>query len=424
MTATIKTDFAAIGDNVKVDSALGAFDPANFDPTDPKFLQNPYPTYAAFRDNAPVSKVAYPDLPGRKPASSFWVFDAKQIENACGPQKAEFLKKPANFDPIMRGIFTMDLEDHTLARKALDPMVAEIIAMATASAKRSSNRLLTEILKGPKREIDFVSAFAVPMTQEVFFEVFGLADLTKQKEVVDFVAKIFEYKDSTKTDAEQLEGEKAVTDLATKFFAPFADPTTQYPDGTLLSLLINLSVNPFHRIGHAASFCVGGYLSNQFLLVLGLHHTLGDTVASVAMAQAVAQAHTNPALLKHAIDEIMRFDAPLQMADRVAAKDTKLGGVEIKMNDKVTLVYGSANRDAARFAPNPDSMDLARGDGSGFAFGNGIHECIAYAMAYAVAMEGFKALFTLLPNMVLKKPVAQFHPSPYYRRIDSLVIKF
>lgn len=424
MTATIKTDFAAIGDNIQEDSASGAFDPAKFNPTDSKFLQNPYPTYVAFRANAPVAKVIYPDIPGRKSESGFWVFDEAQIQNVCGSQKKEFLKKPVGFDLVKRGIFTMDPPDHTFARTALDQMVAAIIALATASAKTTSNKLLTAILKSPKREIDFVNTFAEPMTREVFFEVFGLPDPTEQKEVVDAVAKIFEYTDPTKTDAQQKEAEKAVSDLATRFFAPLADPLTQYPPGTLISLLKTLSGNPIHRIGHAASFCVGGYLSNQFLLTLGLHHILGNPFAKAEMASAVAKADTDPGLLKNAIDEIMRFDAPLQMAERYAAKDTTLGGVPIKKNDKVTLVYGSANRDAAIFTANPDLLNLTRAEGPGFAFGNGIHECIAYAMAYTVAMEGFKALFTLLPNVVLKNPIAQFYPSPYYRRIDSLIIKF
>ena len=262
------------------------------------------------------------------------------------------------------------------------------------------------------------------MTQEVFFEIFGLPDPAEQKEVREAVAKIFELTDPVKTDAEQQQSETAVTSLATKFFVPPIDPLKKPPADTLLSLIYGLTGNPLHRAGHAASFCVGGYLSNQFLLTLGLQHTLGDPVAKRAMSDAVAQADANPGLLKQAIDEIMRFDAPLQMGDRVAAEDTDLGGVEIKKNDRVTLVYGSANHDAALFTSGADLLNLARGEGSGFAFGNGIHECIAYAMAKTVATEGFKALFTRLPNVELKNSLAEFYPSPYYRRIDSLVIKF
>ena len=424
MSTKIEPDFAAVNTNNVKDLPLSVFNPVKFDPTDPMFLQNPYPTYADFRANAPVAKVIYPDMPGRKSVSSFWVFNAALIKEVCGTQKARFLKKPAGFDRIKRGVFTMDPTDHTDARKALDPMVSAIIKLATASAKTVSDKLLTDILKGPKREVDFVDAFAIPMTQEVFFEIFGLPDPTEQKEVREAVAKIFDSTDLTKTDAEQQEAETAVTSLATKFFLPPIDPLKKPPADTLLSLIYELTGNPFHRAGHAASFCVGGYLSNQFLLTLGLHHTLENSIAKAAMADAVAKADTSPDLLKNAISEIMRFDAPLQMGDRVAAEDTPLGGIAIKKNDRVTLVYGSANRDAALFTTNPDLLELTSTRGPGFAFGNGIHECIAYAIANTVATEGFKALFTRLPNVELKNSIAEFYPSPYYRRIDSLIIKF
>ncbi len=424
MNASLKTSFLSTTENTGGVLTTGGFSPAQFDPTTPAFLQNPYPSYAEFRKNAPVAKVNYPAVPSRKPESSFWVFNDELIKEVCGPKKEMFLKKIKDSDSEKRGLFTMDPPDHTHARALLDPMVAAIIATATASAQRLSGEILTGILSSTKKEIDFVAAFAEPLTQQVFFEVFGLSDQNEQQKVAEQVSKIFEYVDITKSDAEQEKAEKATTAMATKFYLDFANPFKKFPAGTLLALLKTLSGNAIHRAGHAASFCVGGYLSNQFLLAQGLQNILGDTDAKAAMVNAVLTATTKPNLLKDAIDEIMRFDAPLQMADRYAAQNTSLGGVAIQKDDRVTLVFGSANRDVKRFPSNPDMLDLTRGGGPGFAFGHGIHECIAYALTYTVATEGFKALFTRLPNLALKNSIAEYWPSPYYRRINTLMVKF
>lgn len=405
---------------------MPALNLTTFDPTSPGFLQDPYPTYEAFRTGAPVAKIKYPDVPGRKPESSFWVFDDALIREVCDSKnKKIFLKQKLDTGTADRGLFTMDPEDHTEARKLLEPMVAAITAKAITSAAKVANDIVSAILQGPKKEIDFVAAFAEPFTQQVFFEVFGVADTSEQAHIVSRVQTIFEYLDLTMTDVQQSKADTAKYEMAVKLDDLFKQPMQKDTlMGWLKTMPIPTVLDRRHRAGHATSFCVGGYLSNQFLLALGLQHTLGDTKAKADMQHAANQADSEPLLLQNAIDEIMRFDAPLQMADRYAAQDTLLGEVNILKDDRVTLVYGSANRDVKRFALNPELLDLTRGGGHGFAFGHGIHECIAYVLARTVATAGFKTLFTRLPNLALKNPIARYWPSPYYRRIDTLMVTF
>jgi cytochrome P450 len=101
-----------------------------------------------------------------------------------------------------------------------------------------------------------------------------------------------------------------------------------------------------------------------------------------------------------ALEEFMRFDAPLQLFERTATKDTELGGVAIKAGQKIAALIGSANRDSTVFE-NADEMDVTRDSNPHIGFGAGIHFCLGAPLARLEMGISLPALWEKYPDMSL-----------------------
>lgn len=110
-------------------------------------------------------------------------------------------------------------------------------------------------------------------------------------------------------------------------------------------------------------------------------------------------------LTDKALEEFMRFDAPLQLFERTATKDTELGGVAIEAGQKIAALIGSANRDSTVFE-NADEMDVTRDSNPHIGFGAGIHFCLGAPLARLEMGVSLPALWEKYPDMSLaSKPV-------------------
>lgn len=126
------------------------------------------------------------------------------------------------------------------------------------------------------------------------------------------------------------------------------------------------------------------------------------------------------ALTETALEEFMRFDAPLQLFERTATKDTELGGVEIAAGQKIAALIGSANRDPAIFE-NADEMNIARDPNPHIGFGAGIHFCLGAPLARLEMGVSLPALWEKFPEMSLaSEPVRR--PTFVLRGYESVAI--
>ncbi|WP_235032010.1 cytochrome P450 [Actinacidiphila yanglinensis] len=145
---------------------------------------------------------------------------------------------------------------------------------------------------------------------------------------------------------------------------------------------------------------------------------VGDAVA----AAGTAAAGSGPELLRDAVEEMLRHDTPLQMFERWVLDDIEVGGTAIPRGSEVALLFGSANRDPARF-PDPDRFDITRPAAANkhLTFGAGIHYCLGAPLARLELTASFGAFLRDAPGMrLVEEPV--WRPGYVIRGLEQLLV--
>jgi cytochrome P450 len=132
----------------------------------------------------------------------------------------------------------------------------------------------------------------------------------------------------------------------------------------------------------------------------------------------------DPAAIDNAIEELARYDAPVQVAARVATDSLEIGGKPIRRGEVVECWIGAANRDPDRF-PNPDHLDLRRHDNRHLAFGHGPHFCVGAALARLLARIAIPAVLRRLPDLRLAvvPDELRWKPIVTFRALEALPVR-
>lgn len=159
------------------------------------------------------------------------------------------------------------------------------------------------------------------------------------------------------------------------------------------------------------------------LLLVAGHETTSNLIANATLAlghhrDQLELLARNPTLVPAAIEELLRWDSPVQVTGRVTLSLARLAGRHLRRGEHVAVMIGAANRDPAVF-PDPDRLDVARPAPAHLAFGHGAHYCVGAALARAEAAEVLRRL-----TMAEWKLVAWEHaPSSSFRRLSKVTIE-
>jgi cytochrome P450 len=127
----------------------------------------------------------------------------------------------------------------------------------------------------------------------------------------------------------------------------------------------------------------------------------------------------NPAIAPSAVNELLRFDAPVQTTSREALGDVQVHGKLIRRGQRVRVLLGSANHDDAHFV-EPDKLDLRRDGARLISFGHGIHTCIGAALARLEAQVAFPEIVRRFPGLTLLEKDLQWTKSLSFRGLQRL----
>jgi cytochrome P450 len=130
----------------------------------------------------------------------------------------------------------------------------------------------------------------------------------------------------------------------------------------------------------------------------------------------------NPSDIKNGVEELLRYDAPIQVVSRWAAEDVEMSGKIIHSGDMLTIYIGSANRDPEQFI-NPDQLDFSRRTRN-LAFGSGIHYCLGLFLAKLEAQIAIKTLIQRLPDIHLSNDKLEWEKTASIRRLQNLNVLF
>lgn len=155
------------------------------------------------------------------------------------------------------------------------------------------------------------------------------------------------------------------------------------------------------------------------LLLLAGHETTQNLIGNGVHAllrhpEQLSRLRGEPALMKPAIEELLRFDSPVQFTSRCLREDVRLGEIDLPRGMRVGLMIGSAHRDSSAFA-DPDGLDLAREHNPHVAFGAGIHFCLGAMLARTEAAIALRVLLSRLPGLALADGA-----TPVYRDMLTL----
>jgi cytochrome P450 len=247
-----------------------------------------------------------------------------------------------------------------------------------------------------KGEMDLIDDYVFPLPITVIAELLGVSAEDRDK--------FREWSDAAVSgDATQEYVEKVLLphmQAFTGYLRAMFEEKRKNPEDDLISALVRAE-----EAGDKLS--EDELLAMVFLLLVAGHETTVNLIGNGMLAllqhpDQLQKLKDDPSLVKPAIEELLRYDGPVETStERFAREDVRIGGTVIPRGEMVTVVIASADHDPERF-PDPEVLDITRADNKHLAFGKGIHFCLGAPLA---RMEGQIAINTLLrrmPNLRLK----------------------
>lgn len=374
-------------------------------PFEPGFYDNPYRQYAEIQAERPIHKselgpwlvTRWDDVHAvlRKPGTSV---EERNIAHE-GPSRREQLADLVEGREVRRSqaILNIDPPDHTrirrLVSKAFTPRAVEQIRARTGE-------MVDEILddlatrEGP---VDLISELAFPLPFAVISEMLGMPEgdrdqlRTWSHLVTQFLDPILAFQNAEAIFEASDHMWEVVNDA-------IAWKKARGDEGDLLSALIAAEDD-------GDTLSDSELVENVVLLFLAGHETTVNLIGNGVHAllehpDQLARLVADPSLDVNAVEELLRFDSPVQFSRRIALEELEIDGHVVAPGEFVMTCLGAANRDPLKFGPTAGELDLGRADArEHVSFGSGVHHCLGAALARLEGQEAIGRLVRRFPEI-------------------------
>ena len=365
---------------------------------DPEFIRNPYPVLAELRAvGKPVWHESMQLWLAATHADASAVLRSKTLGRIFTPHEPDDLWETFNWlhaDSIMENEGSKHTRLRTLVSKAFNRSQIERLAPRIDS-------IITELLDvcHDKKEFDLLADFAEPLPVRVIAELLGVSrsDENHLRPWSQAIVKMYEF---DVTPDEEAHAEKASREFA-DMITDMVEHRKAKPTNDLVSELAQVEDS-------GEKLTLRELIATCVLLLNAGHEASVNAfgngfVAALNDGEASALLRTQPrSIAETAVEEFLRFDAPLQLFERTAMSDTEINGVVIKSGEKIAALLGSANRDEKVF-DNPDTFNVSRTPNSHIAFGGGIHFCLGAPLARLEMNRSLPALFERFPSISIRE---------------------
>jgi cytochrome P450 len=369
----------------------------------PEFKQDPYPFYAKLRAEHPVFPVTLPD------GQTAWLIT--RYDDAASALKDRRFSKdqlnsgqkrpwvPAFFKPLTRNMLDLDDPDHarlrSLVHKAFTPKMVENIRGRVES-------LTEELLDAvqPRGRMDLVQEYALPLPTAIIAQMLGVpAD--ERHRFHRWSSAIISSQSSKWGAVWAIPHGIAFVRYIRKLIRLRRDD----PQSNLTSALVQAE-----EAGDKLN--EDELLAMIFLLLVAGHETTVNLIANGTLTLLrhpgqMEKLRDDPSLAESAVEELLRFDGPLETAtERYALEDVVISDCTVPRGALVYVVLASANRDERQFE-KPDTLDVTRRNNRHLAFGQGVHYCMGAPLARLEAQIALNTLLRRAPHLRLDVPEAQ-----------------
>jgi cytochrome P450 len=391
----------------------------------PEMLADPYPVYHQLRATRPVCRV---------PALDAWVvtsYDAvttslrnPQLSSDRFPRVRKRLA-PRGLDALVddrvRSMIHMDPPDHTrlrgLVNKAFTPRAVDAM-------EGRIQVLVDELLDAvqARKQMDVIHDLAYPLPVTVIAELLGVPaeDRDRFKRWSDEISFALAGDVTVLPEAVLRRVAEARKELA-DYFRAVVTLRRRDPGDDLLTALVRAEDG-------------GGRLtedelySTAVLLLVAGNETTTNLIGNGLLAllrhpDQMRRVWDDPALVPLAVEEMLRYDSPVQLTTRLAKANLEMHGTTIRQGEWVYLALGAANRDPAQFR-EPDRFDVNRADNKHLAFGAGPHFCLGAPLARLEAQAAFRTLRRRCPELRLGAETPEYRNNFNLRGLKALSVVF
>jgi cytochrome P450 len=393
-----------------------------FNPMDPEFVADPYPMYQRLQADDPVHHSPL----------GFWVL-TRYADVMASLRDPRLVKEPiaafvaARFGmavpPPGLGLSMLDRDppDHTrlrgLVSKAFTPKALERLR---PDIQRLVDGLLDQV--DGHGEMDLIDEFAYPLPVNVICDMLGVP-VKDHERFKQWGLDIARGLDAIMLPPDSEVGQRSIAGrrALAQYFRELIAQRRAAPRDDMLSALIAAEeagdkLNEEELLATCILLLVAGHETTVNLIGNG-------TLALLRHPAELRRLRDDPGIIGTAVEELLRFDGPVQRTARIPSEDIVVGGRTIPKGELVMPFLGAADRDPAQF-PDPQRLDLTRADNRHIAFGLGIHFCLGAPLA---RMEGQIAINTLLkrlPKLALATDKPEFRQSLTLRGLQSLPVSF
>ncbi len=396
---------------------------------DPAVLADPYPFYRRLREKDPVHW---------DPFLHAWIVtgyqDAITVLHKFSADRIRTPEKLSSMgcdglNPIARvmlkQLLFMDAASHTrlrgLAATAFSPRRVELLRVHIQEiAEHLIDKVIDKCLYREHGELDVIGDFAEPFPAIVTAEMLGVptADYVRLK---DWSADFAEMLGNLQHNADRAPRLLQSLDEMILYFRSAIREKEKRPTEGLIYSLMTAEVD-------GGRLTEDEVIANSILTMIGGQETTTNLIGNGLLAllrhpEQMARLTADLSLIPSAVEELLRYESPVQHTARIAPENTMLGGKQIQKGQSVIAVMAAGNRDPERF-PDPDRLDIERKDNRHLAFGWAAHFCFGAPLARMEGQIAFSALVRRLPRMSLAGAQLEWRENLGLRGLKALPIRF
>jgi len=390
-----------------------------YNPLDPRMVQDPYPAYAALRDRAPAH---------RSQLLRAWLFTRHADVDAILGDHRRFCNDPRKGSiPVLRrarlnppeesSMVMVDPPDHTRLRALVNEAFTPN-AVASLEPRIRTNLAVLLDETADRSVFDLIESVARPLPVVVMAEMLGVppADRATFSSWSAKGARVIE----PTSGIREWRAAKAAGQAFDAYFRGIIRERRASPREDIVSALLHARAEEDRLSDRETLNILRDFLFAGNEVTANL---IGNGVlALLRHPEQLERLRGDPELVSGAVDELLRFDSPVQTDFRYVLTDCEVNGQALRQRENVVLLLGAANRDPEVFE-DPDRLDVGRRARGHVSFGRGIHHCAGAPLARLTGRIVLETLLERFRSMTLTGHGARFRPGVVLRSLKSLPVR-